>query len=80
MRIILIFKIQAINLSPNAKKPPEGKFKKIPGFKPLPSSPMPASYIRHIEKSQEDLDQEVEYDMDDEVLKTARMNLFLCVV
>ncbi|XP_015375238.1 PREDICTED: peregrin isoform X3 [Diuraphis noxia] len=45
---------------------PQAAFKEIDNYNILQAPPMPNSYIRFIEKSVEELDTEVEYDMDEE--------------
>lgn len=50
-------------------KLPEAQYKVIEDFiKPANHQPRPNSYYRYIEKSTEELDTEVEYDMDEEVI------------
>uniref|UniRef100_A0A182IWZ3 Peregrin n=1 Tax=Anopheles atroparvus TaxID=41427 RepID=A0A182IWZ3_ANOAO len=45
---------------------PEGKFKEIDDYTICDAPPRPNAYIRFIEKSSEELDGEVEYDVDEE--------------
>ncbi|XP_052860657.1 bromodomain-containing protein homolog [Anopheles cruzii] len=45
---------------------PEGKFKEIEDYTICDAPPRPNAYIRFIEKSSEELDGEVEYDVDEE--------------
>ncbi|XP_053676013.1 bromodomain-containing protein homolog [Anopheles nili] len=45
---------------------PEGKFKEIDDYAICDAPPRPNAYIRFIEKSSEELDGEVEYDVDEE--------------
>lgn len=47
-------------------KLPEAQFRELDDYDLGPAPPMPASYYRFIEKSAEELDEEVEYDMDEE--------------
>ncbi|TRY68864.1 hypothetical protein TCAL_05070 [Tigriopus californicus] len=47
-------------------KLPEAQFREVDDYELGPAPPMPASYYRFIEKSAEELDEEVEYDMDEE--------------
>ena len=49
-------------------KLPEASFRVLDDFvKPPKAPPRPTNYIRYMEKNTEDLDEEVEYDMDEEV-------------
>lgn len=51
-----------------AIKLPEAQFKVVDDYvKPSNVRPRPLSYYRYIEKSSEELDEEIEYDMDEEV-------------
>lgn len=47
-------------------KLPEAKFKKLDNYNIADAPPKPNAYIRYIEKSIEELDGEVEYDVDEE--------------
>ncbi|RWS31132.1 peregrin-like isoform X11 [Leptotrombidium deliense] len=49
-----------------APKLPEPSFRVIENYKAPEAHPRPSSYFRYIDKSQEELDDEVEYDMDEE--------------
>jgi len=52
----------------NSVKLPEAQFKVVEEYiKPSNMQPRPNSYYRYIEKSTDELDEEVEYDMDEEV-------------
>lgn len=59
--------LKSINPPPEPEvKLPEAKFKKISDYKICDAPPRPNAYIRYIEKSLEELDGEVEYDVDEE--------------
>uniref|UniRef100_A0A336N8X3 CSON009308 protein n=1 Tax=Culicoides sonorensis TaxID=179676 RepID=A0A336N8X3_CULSO len=59
--------LKAINPPPEPEvKLPEAKFKKINDYNICDAPPRPNAYIRYIEKSPEELDGEVEYDVDEE--------------
>ena len=54
-------------------KLPEAQFKEIEDYRLPPAPPMPTNYIKFIEKSPEELDAEVEYDMDEEDVAWLRL-------
>lgn len=59
--------LKSINPPPEPEvKLPEAKFKKISDYNICDAPPRPNAYIRYIEKSLEELDGEVEYDVDEE--------------
>ena len=47
-------------------KLPEAQYKEIEDYKLPPAPPMPDQYIKFVEKTPEELDKEIEYDMDEE--------------
>jgi len=57
-------------------KLPEAAYSEVPDYQIADAPPMPNSYYRFIEKSSEELDDEVEYDMDEEDVAWVR-NLFI---
>lgn len=59
--------LKSLNPPPEPEvKLPEAKFKKISDYNICDAPPRPNAYIRYIEKSVEELDGEVEYDVDEE--------------
>ncbi|RWS14694.1 peregrin-like isoform X10 [Dinothrombium tinctorium] len=52
--------------NPEPVKLPEPSFRIIENYTAPEAPPRPSSYFRYIDKSQEELDEEVEYDMDEE--------------
>ncbi|XP_062855199.1 bromodomain and PHD finger-containing protein 3 isoform X2 [Trichomycterus rosablanca] len=52
--------------SNNHSRLPEPTLRVLDSFEPLEAPPLPAAYYRFIEKSQEELEAEAEYDMDEE--------------
>merc|ERR1719195_2340882 len=47
-------------------KLPEAQYTEIEDYKLPPAPPMPEQYIKFVEKTPEELDKEIEYDMDEE--------------
>ena len=61
-------KLRKETAPPHATKLPEASFKVLDDYvRPPEAPPRPASYYRFIERTAEELDEEVEYDMDEEV-------------
>lgn len=62
------YEIESIDppVEPEAVKLPEAVFRKIDDYKISDAPPKPNAYIRFIEKTVEELDGEVEYDVDEE--------------
>ena len=54
-------------------KLPEAQYTEIEDYKLPPAPPMPSNYIKFVEKSPEELDAEVEYDMDEEDVAWLKM-------
>lgn len=51
---------------PVSAKLPEASFRLVPDYEPPAAPPRPASYYRFMERSADELDEAVEYDMDEE--------------
>lgn len=55
---------------------PEAKYRVVDEFKPKKTSPLPKEYIKHVEKSHQEMDKEVEYDLDEEVIVLMKLKVW----